>query len=256
MPTGNFIGTVDLALISLYVFWLFFFGLIIYLRREDKREGYPLENTNGPSDGGNLFAPPPSAPKTFKTAHGDMVSGRVDRREIKAEPSAPWDGAPIEPTGDPMIDGIGPASYAERADTPDMTLEGEIKIVPLRIDDEHFVETTGPNPIGMPVIAADEVEAGEVVDVWVDRSEVIIRYLEVEVGDEAASHRVLLPMPFVKVDTQEGVVRVQSIVASQFKTVPALANPNQVTFLEEDKITGYYAGGYLYADPDRAEPII
>lgn len=34
---------VDFAQIALYVFWIFFAGLIYYLRREDKREGYPLE---------------------------------------------------------------------------------------------------------------------------------------------------------------------------------------------------------------------
>ena len=34
---------IDFAQISLYVFWIFFAGLIYYLRREDKREGYPLE---------------------------------------------------------------------------------------------------------------------------------------------------------------------------------------------------------------------
>ena len=34
---------IDFAQLSLYAFWLFFAGLIYYLRREDKREGYPLE---------------------------------------------------------------------------------------------------------------------------------------------------------------------------------------------------------------------
>jgi hypothetical protein len=27
-----------------------------------------------------------------------------------------------------------------------------------------------------------------------------------------------------------------------------------VTLLEEDRIVGYYAGGYLYATPNRTEP--
>ncbi|TXM99400.1 photosynthetic reaction center subunit H, partial [Methylobacterium sp. WL103] len=27
----------------LYAFFLFFFGLVFWLRREDRREGYPLE---------------------------------------------------------------------------------------------------------------------------------------------------------------------------------------------------------------------
>ena len=38
-----------------------------------------------------------------------------------------------EPTGDPMRDGVGPASYAQRADMPDLTFEGLPKIVPLRV---------------------------------------------------------------------------------------------------------------------------
>ena len=35
---------IDVAQILLYAFWIFFAGLLIYLRREDKREGYPLES--------------------------------------------------------------------------------------------------------------------------------------------------------------------------------------------------------------------
>ncbi len=37
----------DGAQITLYAFWLFFFGLVYYLRTEDKREGYPLETEDG-----------------------------------------------------------------------------------------------------------------------------------------------------------------------------------------------------------------
>jgi len=35
---------IDFATICIYLFWFFFAGLIIYLRREDKREGYPLDS--------------------------------------------------------------------------------------------------------------------------------------------------------------------------------------------------------------------
>lgn len=35
---------IDFAQIALYVFWIFFAGLIYYLRQEDKREGYPMES--------------------------------------------------------------------------------------------------------------------------------------------------------------------------------------------------------------------
>ena len=38
----GFLHNVDVTQIVLYAFWLFFAGLVYYLRREDKREGYPL----------------------------------------------------------------------------------------------------------------------------------------------------------------------------------------------------------------------
>ena len=34
---------IDLPTLLIWTFWLAFAGLIIYLRREDKREGYPLD---------------------------------------------------------------------------------------------------------------------------------------------------------------------------------------------------------------------
>ena len=47
-----------------------------------------------------------------------------------------------------------------------------------------------------------------------------------------------------------------SILASQFAGVPTTSANDQVTLLEEDKIMGYYAGGRLYATPDRQEPLL
>lgn len=52
---------IDGATIAIYAFWLFFFGLVIYLRREDKREGYPLESPQGPREGW----PKPAPTKTY-----------------------------------------------------------------------------------------------------------------------------------------------------------------------------------------------
>jgi photosynthetic reaction center H subunit len=94
--------------------------------------------------------------------------------------------------------------------------------------------------------------AGTVRDVWVDRTEPQIRYLEVEI---AGARTVLLPMNMVQL-TWRGQVYVKSILAAQFAGVPAIKNPDQVTKLEEDRITAYYAGGYLYATPSRQEPLI
>ncbi len=49
---------IDGAQIVLWAFWIFFAGLVIYLRREDKREGYPLDSPQGPREGW-----PPVPPK-------------------------------------------------------------------------------------------------------------------------------------------------------------------------------------------------
>ncbi len=53
----------------LYAFWVFFAGLIIYLRREDKREGYPLESDRSESIKVQGFPAMPE-PKTFLLPHG------------------------------------------------------------------------------------------------------------------------------------------------------------------------------------------
>ena len=60
---------IDGAQIALYAFWIFFAGLVIYLRREDKREGYPLESPQGPREGW----PPVPEKKTF--LHADHTTG-------------------------------------------------------------------------------------------------------------------------------------------------------------------------------------
>jgi photosynthetic reaction center H subunit len=61
---------VDGTQIVLYAFWLFFVGLIIYLRREDKREGYPLESPQGPRSGW------PLPPETKTYVHGNLPGGK------------------------------------------------------------------------------------------------------------------------------------------------------------------------------------
>ncbi len=257
MPTGAITGYIDVAQLVLYAFWIFFAGLIYYLHQENKREGYPLESDRSPYITVQGYPAIPG-PKTYLLPHGGSVTvenGRPDTREIKAVPAFKFLGSPLEPTGDPMVDGVGPAAYAERADKPDLTFEGEPKIVPLRVAPEWYVEHKDPDPRGMPVLAADGQIGGTVRDVWVDKSEYIIRYLEVDLpgGDRGS---VLLPFTCCRIDTWQQAVKVVSILADQFARVPRLRNPEQVTLLEEDKIMAYYAGGYLYATPERSEPLV
>jgi len=255
MNKGAITGYFDVAQIVLYAFWIFFAGLIIYLRKEDKREGYPLESDRSGRVKVQGFPAMPGA-KTFKLhGGGTQLAPRVERdlRPIAAEPMGPYPGAPLVPTGNPMIDAVGPAAYAERANQPDRTIDGLPMIVPSRIAAEFTVSAKDPEPRGMPVYGADRELGGVVKDIWVDRAEPQIRYLEVEVTN---GRRVLLPMTFVKIDGSRRRVNVKSILGSQFAMVPTLAATDQVTRREEDQIMAYYAGGHLYATPARSEPLL
>ena len=89
------------------------------------------------------------------------------------------------------------------------------------------------------------------MDLWVDRAEPMFRYAELDISGK----RVLLPMTMARV-SKAGEVNVRSIRSDQFQQVPALANPDQITLQEEDKIVAFYGGGTLYAIPSRQEPRI
>jgi photosynthetic reaction center H subunit len=250
-------SNIDLAEILFTLFWVFFVGLIIYLRREDKREGYPLE-----SDRASVMVqgfPAMPSPKSFSLAHGGMQfapSDKVDSRHVAATPAAPHPGAPLLPSGNPMLDGVGPASYAQRSDTPDLTLDGSPRVVPMRVAADFSVSKRDADPRGMSVVAADGIAVGAVADLWVDRSEPQIFYLEVQLTPPAGNHAVLLPFAFADVSKKRREIKVDALYSYQFGQVPALRTPDQVTLLEEDKITSYYAGGLFYADAARQEPLL
>ncbi|MEM9590329.1 MAG: photosynthetic reaction center subunit H [Pseudomonadota bacterium] len=248
---------IDAAQVLLYVFWAFFAALVYYLVREGKREGYPLVYDGEQNRPYTNFPSVPD-PKRFLLHDGEVVEApgpSNERENLKLAPSAKWQGAPFIPTGDPMLDGVGPGSYAMRKDVPDRLPDGELKIVPMRNAPSCSISSRDSDPRGMDVIGADERIAGKVRDVWLDQGEFIIRYLEVEVEDQPAK-RVLLPIMFADISSNRNNVRVSAILADQFANVPALAKPDQVTFLEEDRICGYYGAGTLYAWKDREEPLL
>ena len=257
MGTGAITSYIDVAQIALYAFWIFFAGLIYYLHREDKREGYPLESDRS---GGRIKVqgwPSVTEPKAYHLRDGRVVMApnfRGSNQPLGGTPSVGHLGAPLEPNGDPMLAAIGPGSYSDRADIADTTAEGELRIVPLRAAPSFEVAHRDPDPRGLPVIGADGAVAGTVRDLWVDRAEVLFRYLEVEVPAQGGSRRVLLPVNFSRIGDRS--VKVRSILASQFAQVPGTRSPDAVTLLEEDKIMGYYGGGTLYATPDRQEPLL
>jgi photosynthetic reaction center H subunit len=255
MQSAAVTGYIDLAQVAIWTFWLFFAGLIIYLRREDKREGYPLE-----SERSKFITvvgwPPMPEPKTFilPHGHGTKQAPRVEAPyPVNATPTEPWLGAPLTPTGDPMMARVGPGACPTRDNVPDLTFEGANKIVPLRVATDFSVSEDDADPRGMEVIGCDGQKGGIVSDCWVDRSEPQIRYLEVSVN---AGKKVLLPINFARIQKKAGKVKVASITGAQFANVPVLSNPDRVTLREEDLVTSYYGGGTLYAVPSRTEPFL
>lgn len=250
MGTGAITQNIDIAQLVLYAFWIFFAGLIYYLVRENHREGYPMETDNGVK----VTGWPIPEPKTYKLAHGGEVSFPNDFKSpqvLAAEPAHRWAGAPMVPTGNPMLDGVGPGAWADRADRPDVTYEGTPKIVPLRAAAGYAISKGDTDPRGLPVLGADGVQGGTVVDLWVDEAESLFRYIELEV---AGGRRVLLPMNFARVKRDK--VKVGAVLGSQFAAVPGTRQADIVTLLEEEKIMAYYGGGTLYAEPSRAEPLL
>ena len=241
-PYGwQFFGTFDLARISLWLFWLFFAGLVIWIQRENQREGYPLENDDG-TPAGSLWPTP--EPKTFDLPNGrgtvQAPNDLPERSDLALARTGAAGGFPFEPTGDAMADGVGPASWAARRDEPELDAHAHPKLRPMASIPD-FKLAAGRDPRGMSVIANDLGKPGTVTDMWVDVPEQLVRYLEVTLVD--GSKR-LLPMTMARI-TRDGV-KVGSISASRFADVPQTAAADQVTKLEEDKISGFYAGGYLY----------
>jgi photosynthetic reaction center H subunit len=262
MMTGGQGHYIDLAQITLYAFWAFFAGLILYLRREDKREGYPLvSELLGQTDIAVTEGfPDVPAPKMFRLYHGGVsYAPRPETPTIPngARSSGLFPGSPLEPTGNPLVDGLGPASYAHRLDEPDLTIDGKYKIVPLREGVEYYLHPASPDPRGWRVVAADKLSPGIISDIWVDEIEEAVRYLEVALtlpGFEG--QRVLVPHGFVRFRKHLREVSVTAILSYQFADAPRTRSDECVTRFEEDKLVGYFGGGQLLATYERSRPIL
>lgn len=274
MPSGYITTHIDVAQVVLYAFWIFFFGLILHIRREDKREGYPLESDRSHRAPRTPIVGFPSMPppKVWHMPHGeaDLIAPRAPevQPEIRGVVDAdrPLFGYPLQPTGNPLRDAVGPASYVMRRDIPDRTLHGDPKIGPMRLLGGYKIFDGDPDPVGMPVVAADGRVAGTVEDVWVDRAEPRILYFQVALDggmndatalEDAGPHlpnvpgHVLLPTGFAKVQARHNRVKVASITAADFAFVPGHARMDAITRREEDAIMGYFGGGHLYSHPRR-----
>lgn len=257
-----FFGTFDITVLVLYLFFAFFLGLVLYLQAESTREGFPLENdVTGEQEPvpGIFFR---ALPKPYDMADGTTLlkpDGVRDTHEVSYRKTAVWSGAPIEPVGNPLTAGVGPGSYAMRADVPDMTTHGITRIAPLRIAPDYYIDPLDAQLRGMKLVGKDGKAGGTITDVWVDRSEFLVRYLEVATIDATGiptGQTVLVPMTMCSVKKATNSVRLDPVLGSQIADAPKLANANQITLLEEEKLVGYFGAGYLYATSDQVEPIL
>lgn len=244
-----FFGNFDLASLSLWLFFGFFALLVFYLQTENMREGYPLENDDG-SLAPNQGPFPLPGQKTFLLPHGRGKVTVPDMepagRDIAMRKSAVPNGFPFEPTGDPMLDGVGAASWAPRRDVPELDGHGHPKIVPMSAMPDFRV-SAGRDPRGLPVVGGDDVEGATVSDIWIDAAEQHVRYLEVEVDGAKR----LVPIQLLRILSDR--VEVKALTREWWPMIPAHKSPSQVTLLEEDKITAFIGGGKLYAK-GRQEP--
>ena len=254
MDDIKIVGTFDVTEMVFLAFVLFFLALMVYLRREDRREGYPLEDevTGRVDTPGGVLAS--ATPKTFHLPFGrgtvtTPTKGR-ERVDVPATRSFRSAGAPYVPTGNPLTSGMGPGAYADRAKLPDLDAEGRNRIVPIAMADHIAVHGRDADPRGMKVTGADGAVAGTVTDIWVDRAEHVIRYLEVDTG----SAKVLAPMGMAKVG--RGGITIDAINAADFAAAPVPAKAGEVTFYEEERIVAYFGAGYLYANAARQDPIL
>jgi len=248
-----FAGNIDVALIVLYAFFLSFLMLVFYLRREDRREGYPLEDEltgRVETPGGVLHT------ADIKTFHLPFGRGSVTAPTHGREPvtiaarKENYHGAPLYPTGNPLVDGIGPAAWANRAKHPDLDFEGHPRIVPLSTTDAIWIDKRDTDPRGLTVTGADGEVAGTVTDLWVDKADRLIRYLSVDIGKRT----VLAPMAMATIRRRG--VSIDAVTAAQFADAPAIEGPATITLYEEERVQAYFGGGYLYATAARSEPLI
>jgi len=251
MVGTTFFGDFDLASAAIWGFWIFFAGLVYYLQTENMREGYPLVDDDGEPSSGPGISPTPSD-KTFELRDGrgeiSLPSGQVAEREnlAMAQTSASA-GSPYVPTGNAMVDGVGPASWAARKDHPELDAHGHVKIKPMKAL-EDFKVSAGRDPRCRPVMGGDGEVIGRATDMWIDVPEQMVRYISVDLNPEGSGKTRLIPMNMAKIGTDRVVCK--SMTADLWEGIPQTKSATEVTLLEEEKIMAWFGGATMYAKPN------
>jgi photosynthetic reaction center H subunit len=246
MP-GAITQQIDVAQLMVAAFFVFFAGLVFYLRREDKREGYPLVDDERRGLPPENFEPPAKVYQlltggTAQMPHREAPSRAAGRTLMR------FPGAPLVPVGDAMRAEIGPGAFPLRLDEPFMAL-GFPQVRPLRVATDWAVMKGDTDPRGATVYDGRRDPVGTVRDLWVDRAVKILRYLEVELDPRlasAATGPVLVPIYYAVISERRRAVRVPVMFAANFARIPRPAHPDQISAREEDRLTAYFAGAQFY----------
>ena len=248
-PLFERITQFDTALLLIWAFFIFFGGLVYYLRREDKREGYPMVDISPRGVPIQGFPEMPEV-KLYKRLWKDGTTAMPHHyppSPVRAGRLLGFPGAPLVPIGNPLLAEVGPGAYPQREDEPLLSL-GSPQVVPLRKATDWSVAEGEGDPRHLPVLDSRSAHVGTVTDLWVDRGVKILRYFEVTLTiPEAPGRRVLVPIYYTDVNVRRGRVRVRSLLAYQFTDVPGIADPDEITGREEDRLNAYYAAGLVFS---------
>ena len=247
---SNVVGNLDVAILCVIAFVTFFVGLVVYLRREDKREGYPVEVSGfmGRTHSAEGFPAVPR-PKLFFRPHGRGVAQapRVEEPEtVRPGQTLPPMAFPLDPGPDPLEEGIGAAAFTTlREDEPDLDVEGEPKLISLNDHPEYYIPKGDPDPRGWVLVSADEKIVGKVHDLWFNRAEFFLRYFEVSI--DGAEGRRLIPSFFAEALPRDSAVRATTLIARDLRRAPIRADDSCITMREEDRLNGFFAGGLRFS---------
>ena len=246
MLPGALTGHLDATQILVAIFFLFFAALIYYLRREDKREGYPLWDIsprNVPIEG---FPPVPPT-KVYLLMEGGTTTmpHRFEPSATRAIPADNQFGSPLIPIGDAMLAEVGPGAYPMRKASP-LLSEGHPQVQPMRVAQGWDVARGDADPRGMRVLDAAKVPVGTVIDLWVDRGVKILRYLEVKLDGDPAAATIIVPIFRTNIREKRRVVLIDAMLAGHVRLAPRLADPDIITAREEDQVNAYFSAAHMY----------
>ncbi len=246
MQPGALTSQLDATQILVALFFLFFAGLIYYLRREDKREGYPLWDIsprNVPIEG---FPPvPPTKVYLLQEGGTTTMPHRFEPSATRAIPADNQFGSPLIPIGDAMLAEVGPGAYPMRKPTP-LLSEGVPQVRPMRVAHGWDVTKGDADPRGMRVLDAGKVEVGTVTDLWVDTGVKILRYLEVTLDGDPTGTNIMVPLFRTNIREKRRVVLIDAMLAGHVRLAPRLANPDVITAREEDQVNAYFSSALMY----------